>query len=296
MIDVMGFYKTYNIIHKTEGSKHCQPGWIQIPCPFCTGNSGWHLGYSQHMGYYNCWRCGKHSELEVIKTLLGLTWGQARDILDTYQTGKARLKQSYKKLQKADECIMPAGCVPLQAIHKKYLRQRRFDPQKLIELWGLQGTGPVGSYKLRIIAPIYVNDVLVSYQGRDITNKAEAKYKACKSEDEVIDHKHCLYGIDRVPGDVVVAVEGTTDVWRLGAGAVGTFGIKFKPAQINELKRFKRVVTLFDSDPQAIEEAEKLGESLASFNTEVEIIEMEGGDPDDLPQEEADELMKELLK
>lgn len=296
MIDITSFYKTYSIAFKTTGSKHCRPGWVQIPCPFCPGNTGWHLGYNQKGGYYHCWRCGGHSEAETIKTILGLTWGAAIELTKALQTGKASLSQHYEEIKKAGKCVLPYGCKPLGHAHKKYLKSRNYKPNQLQKIWGLLGTGPFGDYNFRIIAPIYVNGILVSYQGRDISGKSEIKYKACKQEDEVIDHKHCLYGIDNVPNkNVVVVTEGIADVWRLGPGAVATFGIKFKPAQIIELKKFKRVIALFDSDPQAIEEADKLSEALASFNVEVENIEMADGDPGELSQKEADALMNELM-
>ena len=64
----------------------------------------------------------------------------------------------------------PASCGPIQARHQKYLSDRGFDPDFLEQEYDLRGTGPVGSYKFRVIAPIIFRRKIVSFQGRDISN------------------------------------------------------------------------------------------------------------------------------
>ena len=88
-------------------------------------------------------------------------------------------------------------------------------------------------------------------------------------------------------------VEGIADAWRLGPGAVATFGIKYTPQQITALKSFKRVSLLYDTDDEAMKQANKLAYALAPFCT-VEILGLFEGDPADLPQSEADKLMRSL--
>ena len=97
-------------------------------------------------------------------------------------------------------------------------------------------------------------------------------------------------------GDSVVVVEGITDAWRLGPGAVATFGIQFTLMQVILLRQFESKYIMFDSaDPQAIKQAEKLADYLSGFPGHVEIIETHCGDPAELTQKEADALMGELL-
>jgi len=165
----------------------------------------------------------------------------------------------------------------------------------LTKKWKLQGTGPIGSYKHRIIAPVYLGGVLVSFQGRDITDKAPLKYKACEMEKETIHHKHILYGIDEVPFDTIIIVEGLFDVWRLGPGAVATFGVSTTIQQVKMMLRYPRRIVMFDNpsiDPQAGIEAEKLARILSQKPGSTEIIELnEWKDPAEMPDEEAEKLM-----
>jgi len=279
----------------TDGHKHARSGWIQIKCDFCTGNPGYHLGYNLAEDYFNCWRCGFHGHLEVVKTLANCSDAQAKRILKDYK-GRPTLKKGEKRKPRFSSISLPSGCGPLSDRQKKYLIGRKFDPEKIERDWQIVGAGPIGAYKFRIIIPVYFEGALVTYQGRDVTGKTEVKYKACPDADNARNIKQCLYGMDEVPGDSIVVCEGVTDVWRLGYGAVATFGIDFKPAQVELLKRFKRVFVLFDDDPQAVKKAEDLARQIdcLSESVEVEIIKIADQDPGDMSQKDADTLMKEL--
>jgi ribosomal protein L44E len=296
--DAFNFYRDYNVPYITEGTKHCQEGWIQTVCPFCTGNPGHHLGFDIQGNFYNCWRCGWHSTEEVIQALAGVSFKEAKDIKREYKLRASDKSKLYSKQDKPKgKFKLPYGCGPLQKQHKRYLEKRLFDPDKIESLYGIMGTGPLGKYNYRIIAPIFFNERLVSYQGRDITDKSDMKYKACPKDVEIIFHKHLVYAIDLVPGDSGVVVEGITDVWRLGPGAVATFGIKFTNSQIKLLaSRFKRLFFFYDpGDPQAIVQAEKLAYAVAALgDVECEIIGTSDSDPGSMSDEDAAYLMKHL--
>ena len=91
-------------------------------------------------------------------------------------------------------------------------------------------------------------------------------------------------------------MEGPTDVWRMGVNSVCTSGIKYTPAQVRILaKNFKRIPVIFDDEPQAIIQANKLVADLKfrgvnSFRVDIK------GDPGGLSQSEADYLVKQLIK
>lgn len=295
--DFISFATDYGLNWVDHGHKHCRPGWVQTPCPFCTGNPGHHLGYNTNGGFFTCWRCGFHSNLEVVKHSAEVDWTEARVILNEYNNHYIDNKgHKPKKNKRITHVKLPQLTGPLKKQHKTYLRKRGYDPDKLANEWELLGTGPVGPYKHRIIAPITFNGTLVSYQGRDYTGKSSLRYKACKQENELIDHKNILYGIDKVKGLKCVLVEGITDVWRLGPGAIATFGIKYKPSQFQLIwERFNTVYIMFDDDPQAQEQAEILAYELTiMFDINVEIC-LISGDPGDLSQKKADRYMRELL-
>jgi hypothetical protein len=297
MFDALKFLRDYNIKHSQEG-KHARPGWVQLHCPFCAGSQDWHLGINITWEYGNCYRCGWKSLSNIIQKVLQCNTASALQVLNKYLGRNSRLLAS--SLPKgalactASEVSVPLGTSAMSERHKRYLHDRRFDPELLEQEWGLLGTGPVGEYRFRIIAPITFNGRLVSYQGRDITGKSSLKYMACKLALEVVHHKDMLYGMDVVPGRKVVVVEGITDVWRLGPGAVATFGTSFLPTQVKLLiDRYDEFYTLFDAEPAAQDAARKLAFQIASSGKPVKNLSLKSGDPGGLSQEEADEIMRE---
>lgn len=300
-IDIVKLCKDQGIPYATEGAKHCRPGWVQLHCPYCGHRDKWFLGYSVTSGALTCWHCGKHKLGDTLRLLLRCDRSKVGLLIEKYRIkGKARnpVQVRASQKQRASVLKMPPMCGPMEKRHKVYLEKRKFDADKLERIWDLLGTGIHGDYKNRIILPIFLNGKMVSYQGRDITNKHELKYKACREEDEVVHHKHILYGVDLVPGDVAVVVEGAADAWRLGPGAVATFGTGFTLPQLNLFCRmFKRAFFLFDPEPAAQARADKAGSLLNARGVDVEILEIDGDyDPGDMPQDEAKHLMKELLR
>ena len=85
MFDAISFYERHNIPYRTQGHKHCRKGWVQIECPFCTGNAGFHLGYCLKDGMYVCWRCGYQPIRKVVGFLAGVPENKALDVVFAYQ-------------------------------------------------------------------------------------------------------------------------------------------------------------------------------------------------------------------
>jgi len=152
-------------------------------------------------------------------------------------------------------------------------------------------------YKHRILAPVYWNERMVSFQTRAINNNATPKYRACPKDREILHHKNILYGLQQYWKDRTgICVEGITDVWKLGLKAFATFGINYKPQQVTEMaKHFNRITIIFDDEPQAQEQAKKLASDLKIFGVASRIITIEG-DPGSLSINQARKLTKEALK
>lgn len=291
----------FGVRYQTEGHKHCRPGWANMPCPFCTGNPGLHLGMELQTGRFYCWRCGGKNPVKAISSVAGINEHDARAVLQKYRHIKTRPAKQDHRI-KFHPLKHPSGTGPLRQQHKRYLENRRFDPAYLEQEWELLGTGPVSSlddidYKHRVLAPIYWNSKEVTFQTRDITNKSQVKYMACPKNREEIHHKNILYGKQSAWGDVGICVEGITDVWRLGPKAFATFGIEFKLEQVMQIYKanFKRVVIIFDDDPQAVKQAKKLATKIKGFGISVG-IETIKGDPGDMDQDDANHLVKEVLR
>lgn len=315
MIDILKLYRAFNIPHKTKGHKHCRPGWVQTRCPFCTGNPGYHLGFcfsqpGQFHGKFVCWRCGGKSIKRVLSKLLRLKSNEINKIIKDYG-GKSNygpaIDEQIKIRRKAFK--YPAKTEDLLPHHARYLSRRNFNPDKLEKDWGLLSTGPIAplvtngkslDYSHRIIIPIEWEERIVSFQGRDATDKHKLKYMACPQDREIIEHKSILYG--KPSGDRCVLVEGVTDVWRLGPGALCCFGIKYRLAQIRLLAKFKEVFIFFDPEVQAREQAEKIQSELLFRGVKAVHLPMEKKnklplldyDPGDMDQWDADKLMYDL--
>jgi len=292
--DVPNFLLDHGIRPASITDRHFQEGWLNIPCPFCTGNPGNHLGWNEESGRWNCFRCGTHPLEDVVSSLLGnLPEREVFTLIKGYLRTRRRTPKSGDPRDPERENIqLPPETGPLKTRHLEYLESRGFsDPEKVRFTWNLKGTGPTGRFKHRIIAPIYHRGRMVSFQGRDITDRSPLRYKSCPKHLEVRPIKSCLYGSEKLTTErSVVVVEGIIDVWKLGPGSVGTFGISWTKEQLELLGEFDHVSILFDPDRTAISQGIKLAETLVQNGVEVFIVETET-DPGDMEEEEALELM-----
>lgn len=301
-MDIQRFYRDHGIIFITYGHKHAQEGWVNIECPFCTGNPGYHLGFNTYENYFHCWRCGGKFPDQTISKLLGIPQKKAKELIKEYGGTKKRKSQAKQtKVRIRRKAFKFPNTIPFTDRHKKYLTDRGFfNADEIITEWGLMATGPVSlldakEYKHRIIAPIYWDNQIVSFQGRDITNKHKLKYKACPKERELIEHQTILYGKQNMWGNTGICVEGITDVWRMGVNSFGTFGIDYTTSQLRwMIKSFKRIAVLFDDDPQAVMKAKELVKRLDQFKIDAFRIDIKG-DPASMNQKEANYLLKQIL-
>lgn len=301
MFDVKQFYEDYNIDYY-EGDyphKHCRPGWINTECPRCSGNPGYHLGFSENSGQFVCWRCGFMPIIEAVRKLANVSWPEAIKIAKKFGGEKTYKRYEKAPKEKDIDVLFPAGTLDyFPKKHRRYLENKNFDPDYLIDSWNLRATGTLGTYKNRIIAPIYYKNKFMSYQARTIFGEVEPRYKACEMENERRHHKYCLYGLDLVAGKSVLVVEGISDVWRMGIGSVATFGIKYTDVQILLLtKHFDNIFILFDPQEEAAQiQAKKLTRELAAMGKEAETIVYDSDcDPGSLSNKDARYIMRELL-
>jgi hypothetical protein len=301
MFDVKRFCSDYGIRYDVEG-KNCRGGWVNIRCRFCDDHSN-HGGFQLEDGEYFCWRCGKHPLPKVIQSILDVTRTEASDIISAYtrHITEEYLTNKYggksRENPKQQNLSLPKGSNELSVQHKKYLIKRGFDPDELIKTWKIKGTGPIGTYKFRIIIPIIVDGKTISYQARDITNHSELRYKACNIDEEIIHHKFVVYGIDHVQKKRTIIVEGILDAWKLGPGAVATFGTGWTKEQILFLShRVKEAWVWYDNEPEAQKKAEKLCVALSAAGIEVEnISQNDFEDPGAIPKKLAEKTRKMIL-
>ncbi len=295
MFDAESFLEDHNISYDTEG-KNCSPEFLNIPCLWHDDNSN-HLGIHRIKGFGNCWHCGWLPIDKIISKLLNCSSFEARKIMQQYDTDpNYDLWEERKEKQIIEQLSLPAGAEKIKRVHRDYLIKRNFDPDEIESTWGIKGTGHIGDYKFRIIIPIHLNGNLISYVGRDITGKASLRYKACKKRREILFHKHSLYGIDFVINRKAILVEGITDVWRFGKGAIATFGTGYTKEQLLMISnKLDEVSILFDND--ALEQSKKIYFDLVGVVKNVNWFSLPKGikDPADLDQEQARKIKKNLI-
>ena len=294
MLNFTKFAQDHRITYITGGHHHAHQGWAQLHCPQCTdGRHGYHLGFNLSRGNWNCWRCGPIKTIVVIRALLRVSEERAWEILRAYSGGRAL--QVAGRDRKRRRVVPPPGLEGLTKAHMRYLRQRGF-PKDVVEEWELQGTGPSsGRWSWRVVGPVKnERGEIVAYAGRSIK---DIKPKVLITEDEKCgeDPKAMVYGIGKVPEETVIVVEGLTDVWNMGPGACATFGIDWKLAQANRLRRFKKRFIMFDPEPKAQRKAEALAHWLSFYPGETEIIDGLPSDPGSLPRARVRRIRRQLL-
>ena len=171
------------------------------------------------------------------------------------------------------QIVLPQNLIPLTDAAAssacRYLLSRGFDPEYLIATYDVsfcpQSATPSPAITDRIVIPIYGSPSVFSgslpgapwrlagWQARAVHEQVgrDPKYLSARG----MKKSQLLYGLRQslaTTGPVVI-VEGPTDVWRLGPGAVALFGKDASAAQQEKLiSSFRRrpLVILLDRDAQ----------------------------------------------
>ena len=289
-----------NIKYTTQ-HHHCTRGWVNIHCPFCPGRQNFHLGIHIQTGRCHCWRCGGKDLIKTLSRASGAPLGEIFRLLEETSSGLFDFigeRKFHSEPEKKVPFKLPDH-TPLTKVHADYLKSRGFDVEELVELWDVSSTLHIGNYRHRILIPIKYNGEVVSFQTRSISKRKEVvRYKSCPRNMEIISHKVILYGYDYIPfNKTCVVVEGVTDVWKLGPGAVATFGITFTFYQVLLLASMKRVYLMFDNERVASRQVDRLSSLITSISDcEVfQITDYGYDDPGSMPLDEAHALCQELI-
>lgn len=294
-MDVEALLRDRNVDFKRAGEhEHVGKGWLGTDCPWCSpGWQHYRLGWNIRTGGLSCWACGKVPKLKTVAAVLNLSEGKAYALLKGVRGDWRPEKDAPDGRGKL---VLPPDVGPLASAHEKYLRGRGFDPAVIAALWGVQGVGRAGGrYAWRLFIPVVSGGKTVSWTTRSISDKHDQRYLAAGPEQEVLNHRHLLYGED-LCGHTVVLVEGPTDAWRVGPGACATFGTGLSARQIRRMARFACRVVLFDSDGPGRKRAAELADMLAplpgaTFNVRLE----SGKDPGSADEDELCALRKRFL-
>lgn len=251
------------IVHDVD-KKHMSRNGLSVKCPFCDDPS-YHGSFHRLSLYYKCWRCKGGTGIEALRLLSQRPVSVIYDAIKN--SGGSSTAAVSTKRTFADEIKIPGG--DLMPYHRKYLERRGFDPDFLVRKYGIRGTSPFSdfeglNFRNRIIIPVYdLSGRLISFQGRDITGNSPMRYKFCPLEKSLMNFKETVYAGNLALGRKVVVVEGVFDAWKLGPGAVATYGTSMTDAQVLTLTNWNEVVFLFDPEPEAQRKANEYAQRLA---------------------------------
>jgi len=289
--DIKSFLTSRNVPYWTSG-KNVTQGWTQIQCLFCSDPSD-HLGISSE-GFYNCWRCGAKGHVsKLIMAIEDCSYRQAEQIVHNFSTLTEEVER-----QPTEPFSLPESG-KWKKMHREYLQHRGFDPEIVIEKYGLFPVNETGEYKFSIIIPVIQEGRVVNFSSRDVSGKRKEKYRHCPNNKSIIPINETLYGIDSV-GEKCIVVEGTHDVWKIGDGAVALHGTAFTGKQLDLLihrSGLREVYVMFDGDETGKEKGRIFAEALDYSGTfeKVELILLDSGDPCDLSLEEVGDLRKDIF-
>lgn len=302
MIDLQTILDSLGVQYRTSGKNNIK-GCYSIKCPMCDDHS-MHGNIDPENGSYKCWRCKGSSLAVVLSKASGTPISSISRLLKDFKTSES--SNRIVKKEYAKELVVPGGSNPMP-VQTEYLKGRGLDPSTLEFYYGIK-YGRLGekandiNVSLRIIIPVLDEyGTPVAWQARDTTGKSELRYVFPRSSECLEDSKHTLYGAhlcrDRRR---IVVVEGVFDAWKVGSGAVCTFGTSVTPRQIELMSKWEEVVIAFDAEPEAQSHAREIAMKLAPCGVDVYIADTNfGTNPDGSARDLGDctpEEIKEFRK
>jgi len=278
--DAIRYLEDQGITIWKEGD-NVSDGWIGIKCVFCDDHFN-HLGINLNKKNYSCYICNETGDaIDLVKAIEDASFSVAKRRLEQYQEGIV-LKQRKRRRNRHFKSLLPENFQPIERgketpLVKQYMKRRGFD-LSICQQYKL-GYVASGRYKLRLIAPVFLDHEVVSFQAADMTGKASVPYLDCPEDRAIIPNKHLLYGIDDI-GDQIILVEGITDKWRVGRDAVAIFTKNMTAEQYQLLVqkgKGKVLKILLDSD--ASKKLFEIGRKVFTVFRDVFVIQLQEGDP-----------------
>jgi uncharacterized Zn finger protein (UPF0148 family)/5S rRNA maturation endonuclease (ribonuclease M5) len=301
MLNVQEFLDKCEIPYAASGN-NVGKGFLGLPvCQNC-GDIRNHAGVSVKTGAVSCFICNHKTNIYEYSKWYNEKYLKLpnKELYQNYKDSKLLFKK--KEIYNPNSILRFPDAMNshLEHIHKKYLLSRKFDPDFLSLRRDLRSFGMLNKYwQYRLIIPIYMNNMIVSYLGRAVVPGVEPRYKNANTEDSIIPVKQCLYGIDEI-GSHAVLVEGIMDAWRFGSGAVATMGIEVTNKQINTLIKqgISKLTVLFDPDKPGKKASYAVAKKLALFPLDISVFLWNKEDVADVgasSEEKIDEIRKEIF-
>ncbi len=200
---------------------NCSRDNINICCPYCGDDSGYHMRVSESYEIYNCWRDKRHGGTNFIFLLyeLGNSRAEALALLNEYRTRRTPIAKPVTDTSKHAgewQSFLSLANAPAGSAQISYLKARGFpDPYRLAARYDLR-YAPAGAWAMRVLFPLTTGGEVCSWTGRRVKEHFEPRYRVGGAEDPA-----ALY-VPRIPRTVMYVVEGQMDALKIAAGFEGT--------------------------------------------------------------------------
>lgn len=285
ILDMAWFFNRHHVPFKGPNNR----GWLEMACPVCHGeNLGWH----ESRQLFFCWVCGRLPLIDTLCKLTGSNTATTTAALAKCVGTHAHEIITEQKSVTPSKLEYPPGVGKLSHFHWAYLESRGLNvTQTMHEFGPLYGSGvdTLPMYMRRIFAPYIHNGKECSWQARSTRRDCvkERRYMTCPLELEMEVAKDSVYGIDHATRlKWAFIVEGLFDVWKVGPGAVHTYGITWNMSQVATLvgNGIKKVAVCYDNESDAQLSAKKLCSALSCLGIITYNVKLTNHkDPGDMP-------------
>ncbi len=233
-------------------------GNINVCCPWCANDTGFHLGIAEEKEAYYCFRePDRHSgrNLLVLLLKLGIARNEAPRLLNAYGSETAVVAPerpvtrvvANKEWERFVSAESSSECVD-------YLAQRGFaNPAVTIRRYDLR-YAPEGRWARRLLLPLREAGDVISWTGRAVRENVSPKYLM-----QSVENPGLLYVPSAARAHTMVVVEGPLDALKVAAGvegmgimAVALVGKSLGPSKLWRLHKLSegcaRCLVALDSD------------------------------------------------
>lgn len=222
-------------------------GNVNICCPWCRDDNGFHLSISEEKDAYYCYRSPRqHSGGNMIwlMTAIGINRDEANRLLNRFRGIAASAPPKVLAIKgdvaTAWHRMDRAGDSPA---HLEYMQSRGFaDAKRVCDQFDLR-YAPAGTWAMRVLLPVLRHGVVTTWSGRAIRPTLTPKYLA---EADADSGKSMLYAPGAPAygweGARAVIVEGQLDALKIAAagvpdvGAIALVGKALGPSKLLHLR------------------------------------------------------------
>ena len=276
-----------------DAGRNTSRGNVNVCCPACGDDYGYHLSISLTKQGYYCYRNpNEHSGtnfVSLLRKLTGFSYHETKKLISDYSGSEdfqvIEAKVSVDLTKKWDQF----DHADTDRRYTKYLTGRGFlDAEGTIQRFGLKHS-PAGKWAQRLLLPIIEGDNIVSWTGRAIRPNLEPKYLTSE-----LHHGGMVYIPRYVRAVKAIIVEGPLDALKLSAALPDVLSIALAGKALNasKLLRIRSLimnchVVLFAPDSDVGNDRYFMLSLLKQVSPTIDLLDMPQGykDAGDMPEQ-----------